>query len=86
MSIKGKIMIRKGNENHHPCIVYVSHKNRFCCWVSHELNTGNIHLSNSSKDFIPFNFKLFNQMDYQWEIDHCDIKKQKMIENLKEWQ
>lgn len=85
MSIKGKIMIRKGGEGQEPCIVYVSHLNSFGYWSTPMLNTGVI-LNSTDKDLIPFNFRQFKQMYYHWQIDQCDIRKKNMIRNLKEWE
>ncbi|MCW3110533.1 MAG: hypothetical protein JWQ09_5039 [Segetibacter sp.] len=65
--LKGKIMIRKGMESMEPCIVYVSHVNRFDSWVTPKLNTGEIHFS-SDKDLIEFDYNLFQKMFYEWKI------------------
>ena len=85
MNIKGKIMIRKGNENGEPCIVYVSHLNtNFDCWVTPQLNSGIVHLS-KEEQLIEFNWKLFNRMYYEWKIEQLPKQKERFKELLSEW-
>lgn len=85
MSIKGKVMIRIGNEWNEPCVVYVSHLNiPYNKWVTAQINTGYVHLSEES-DLIEFNFKLFNQMLYTWKIDSLPNERKRLEELLSEW-
>ncbi len=85
MSIKGKIMIRRGNENGEPVIVFVSHLNtNFGCWVTPVLNSDITHLTDE-KDLIDFDYKIFQRMLYQWHIDEIPNLKNRYQELLKEW-
>lgn len=79
MSIKGKIMIRKGNEHQAPAVVFVSHWNpTYEWWVTPELNTPSL-LFSKEEDLIPFNYKESQRMYYQWKI----ANQEKLTERLK---
>ena len=85
MSIKNKVMIRKGNENARPVIVYVSHLNtNFDLWVTPELNSAVVSLA-KEEDLLPFNYKQYQQMLWQWEIDNIPNIKKRYEELLSEW-
>lgn len=85
MSIKGQIKIRKGNENHAPVIVLVSHKNSWDAWVCEILNTTETVFTIDENDLIDFNYKLFQQMYWDWKIENQDKIKKRAIEMRKEW-
>jgi hypothetical protein len=85
MSIKNTVMIRNGNENARPVIVYVSHLNtNFDLWVTPELNSGVVSLAKED-DLLPFNYKQYQQMLWQWEIDNLVNVKKRYEELLAEW-
>lgn len=84
MEYKGKIMIRKGNVNHSPHVVYVSHKNSFDYWVCEVVNTEDSVFS-KNEDLIEFNYKLYMQMLYKWKIQNVNRSKIRFKELLAEW-
>ena len=78
-------MIRKGNENSCPVIVYVSHMNtNFDLWVTPELNSGVVSFA-TENDLLPFNYKEYQRMLWQWEIDNLVNVKKRYEELLAEW-
>ena len=85
MSVKGQIKIRKGNENQAPAVVFVSHTNSFDAWVCEILNTKGTVFTTDESDLIDFNYKLFQQMYWDWEIKNQDKIKKRAIEIRKEW-
>ena len=80
-SLQGKIMIRKGNENQKPCVVYVSHFNtNIELWITRVINTGDTYMSSEST-LIDFDYYLFERMEYEWELEQLP-KTKKRIQNL----
>ena len=85
MSIKGKIMISKGNENKCPQVVYVSHwSENFECWKTPVLNSGELGF-NKPEDLLPFDYKTFQQLFFKWEIEEAERLKKIAEQNLSEW-
>lgn len=84
-SIKGQIKIRKGNVYKAPVVVFVSHINSLGAWVCEILNTAETVFTTDEKDLIDFNYKLFQQMYWDWKIENQDKIKQRAIEIRKEW-
>jgi hypothetical protein len=83
MSKKGKIMIRVGNENQEPMVVYVSHTNSFGLWVCDKMNTGDT-LFSDDKNLVEFQYIKFKKMYYQWKIEHTERIKENFLKLLSE--
>lgn len=65
----GKIVIRPGNENQEPRVVYVGGVNSFGVLVCKVLNTGDILFSDPEKDsLLDFDMDTFELLKKEWKI------------------
>lgn len=79
-----KIMIRKGNENQKPYVVYISGKNQLGALVCEIVNTGETVFTTNIKDLIEFDFKEYRKMLYSWHIDNAEKIKANYLKLLME--
>ncbi len=79
-----KIMIRKGNENQKPYVVYVSGKNKLGSFVCEIVNTGETVFTNYINDLIEFDHKEYKKMLYNWHIENAEKTKTNYLKLLME--
>lgn len=64
----GKTLIRKGNINQRPCLVYVRGENSLGFLVCDELNTYSLLMSNPD-DLIPYSYNKLIEMQLEWDVE-----------------
>lgn len=84
-SIENTVMIRKGNEYTAPIVVYVSiYEEELEVWRTYTINSDYAHPA-KEEDLLPFDFKLFQRMYYQWHIDKLPELKNRYEELMSEY-